>query len=255
MNKKILAFFAHPDDETILSGGIFALLAREGFEIYFLSATRGEGGEVGEPPISTQEKLGDLREEEMKCAVEELGGVRVDFLDYVDPLIGENDELHAYTEDIETLVLELKGYIHGLEPYAIFTHGSNGEYGHPAHLITHQSCVEAVDRLIIKKPIVYGVSAFFDGHMKPRVANKDDHADLIVDIESVFENKYKAAMCHKSQNALFVRRSSREAGRQLSVREVLMRTESLHRFSPKLTDVPEDEIMNALQPYIISPTE
>ena len=44
----ILAFFAHPDDETMLCGGTLALLAQNGASVHYLCATRGEGGELGE---------------------------------------------------------------------------------------------------------------------------------------------------------------------------------------------------------------
>ena len=101
---KVLTIIAHPDDETMLSGGALALLARVGAEVHYLCATRGEGGEVGEPPISTREQLGAAREREMRCAVQTLGGAGVEFLEYVDPLVGENNELHPYTNDFEGLV-------------------------------------------------------------------------------------------------------------------------------------------------------
>lgn len=47
----LLAFFAHPDDETMLIGGTLALLSQAGFDVHYLCATRGEGGELGEPLI------------------------------------------------------------------------------------------------------------------------------------------------------------------------------------------------------------
>ena len=50
---KALAFFAHPDDETMLAGGTLALLAHSGVGVHYLIATSGEGGEAGEPaPVS-----------------------------------------------------------------------------------------------------------------------------------------------------------------------------------------------------------
>lgn len=255
MTKTILAFFAHPDDEAILGGGILALLAREGCVVVYLSATRGEGGEVGEPPVCAQDELGTVREQEMQCAVNALGGSRVEFLDYVDPLITENDTLHPYTDDLETLMIELSGFIDGIKPLAVLTHGSNGEYGHPAHLISHRACRAAVERIDgNERPALYGVSAMFDGHMKPRVANKDDRADLIVDISPVLEYKLAAALCHKTQNALFVRRSSKQAGRQMELHEVLMTTESLHRFVLD-GDIPKrDPLAEILQAYLLEKT-
>ena len=39
----VLAFFAHPDDETMLCGGTLAILARHGAAVHYLCATRGEG--------------------------------------------------------------------------------------------------------------------------------------------------------------------------------------------------------------------
>ncbi|MCK4898758.1 MAG: PIG-L family deacetylase, partial [Anaerolineales bacterium] len=35
----ITAFFAHPDDETMLSGGTLALLAKSGAQVHYLCAT------------------------------------------------------------------------------------------------------------------------------------------------------------------------------------------------------------------------
>ena len=60
----ILAFFAHPDDETMLTGGTLALLAKRGANIHYVCATRGEGGEIGEPPVTTIQELGETREKE-----------------------------------------------------------------------------------------------------------------------------------------------------------------------------------------------
>ena len=45
----VLAFFAHPDDETMLIGGTLAILAQNGVRVHYVCATRGEGGEVGRP--------------------------------------------------------------------------------------------------------------------------------------------------------------------------------------------------------------
>jgi LmbE family N-acetylglucosaminyl deacetylase len=45
----VLAFSAHPDDETMLAGGTLALLGRAGAQVQSLCATRGEGGETWEP--------------------------------------------------------------------------------------------------------------------------------------------------------------------------------------------------------------
>lgn len=66
----------------------------------------------------------------------------------------------------------------------------------------------------------------------PLLANKDAPAQMVIDTTAVLAEKTAAAMCHRSQHALFVRKHSEEQGRVLSVPEVIMIEESLHRVSP-----------------------
>jgi LmbE family N-acetylglucosaminyl deacetylase len=246
---KILAIVAHPDDETMLSGGVFALLAKAEADVYFLCATRGEGGEVGEPPVCLQENLGKAREAEMRCAVKILGGVSVEFLDYVDPLVGENEKLYPYTDDFNGLIRNIRTHIQYLQPDVLITHGSNGEYGHPGHWITNQAVNRVVHSMGTKAPLLYTFSASFPEHPRKRLINVDDPAHIVLDISPVFEQKVSAALCHKSQNALFVRRSSIRAGRQLTVAEVVMQVEGLHRVYPVVNGKPKDAVIELLRPW------
>ena len=248
---KILTIIAHPDDETMLSGGALALLARAGAEVHYLCATRGEGGEMGEPPLCTRPELGAFREQEMRCAVQALCGAGVEFLDYIDPLVGENDELHPYTTDLEGLVAQLQNHIRLLKPEVIITHGSSGEYGHPAHLLTHKATRKAIERSGSQPPVLYTFSAAFPEHPRPRLTNQDDPAHLILDISPALQQKIAAALCHKTQHALFVRRSSIQAGRQLTVPEVIMKLEGLHRAFPPVTFSPDDLVAELLQPWVL----
>lgn len=249
----VLAFFAHPDDETMLSGGALALLSRFGAHVHFLCATRGEGGEVGEPPLCTPGELGELREQEMACAVRTLGGKSLAFLDYQDPRIGPHDELYPYTDDIAILAKQVANYIEEQRIKVVITHGSNGEYGHPAHVLTHQAALCAVESNAEAEnaPLLYTVSAQFPEHPKPRLVNTDDPAHLVLDISPVLSQKIAAAMCHRSQHALFVRRTSKEAGRQVSLPEVIMQLEGLHRAWPKTTETPDDVLVDTLKPWIV----
>ncbi|MCK4726078.1 MAG: PIG-L family deacetylase, partial [Anaerolineales bacterium] len=160
----ILAFFAHPDDETMLAGGTLALLARNGASVHYLCATRGEGGELGEPPLCTLEDLGAVRTRELKCAVRVLGGKSLTVLDYVDPRVGPDEELYPYTEDISALTSEIIYHIKSVSADVVITHGSNGEYGHPAHVISHQAAKAALAMLDGRRPTLLTVSAVFSGH-------------------------------------------------------------------------------------------
>lgn len=249
----ILVFFAHPDDETILCGGTLALLAHAGHTVHYLCATRGEGGERGEPPLCERSELGAVRAAELRCAVEALGGESLAFLDYVDPEVGEDGKLHPYTTDLDTLAEQLADHVRRCHAGAVITHGSDGEYGHPAHWVTHQAARRLVDALGEAAPLLYTFSAAFAGHPRPRLANPDDPAHLVLDIAPVFEQKVAAARCHRTQNALFVRRMSQRAGRQLSIPEVLMKLESLHRAYPPLENghLPQDALAQSLAPWVV----
>jgi LmbE family N-acetylglucosaminyl deacetylase len=248
----IIALFAHPDDETMLAGGCLALLAQAGAEVDYLCATRGEGGEVGEPPLCTPEQLGDVREREMSCAVHVLGARSLTFLGYNDPRIGPDEQLFPYTDDPSALAQQIAACIRQFEADAIITHGSNGEYGHPAHILTFQSAMAAVRSLEEITPLLYTVQAAFPEHPKPRLANPDDPAHLVLDITPVLSEKEQAAFCHRTQHALFVRRSSQKSGRQMTVPEVIMRTESLHRAYPPVEGDLDDPLAERLKPYSIN---
>ena len=250
----ILAFFAHPDDETMLAGGTLALLAESGAAVHYLCATRGEGGEVGEPPLCSQEELGAVREQEMVCAVRALGGRSLTFLGYTDPRVGEDDTLYSFTENLPLLAGQVAASVRQFRAAVLLTHGVNGEYGHPAHRTCFQAALTAVLSLGADAPALYCVMPTFPHHPRPRLANKDQPAHLVLDVTPVIERKVQAALCHRTQHALFVRRSSQEAGRPLSVEEVVrgMAREGLHRAHPPVQDAPDDALARHLRPWLDS---
>jgi LmbE family N-acetylglucosaminyl deacetylase len=222
----LLCLVAHPDDETVLCGGTLALLAARGVDVHVLSLTRGEGGEAGEPPLVERDGLGAAREQEMVCAVGKLGGKSLTFMGYVDPNIGPGEELGAPEHDPKMLSGQIVASLKQTQAQVLLTHGSNGEYWHPAHKLLHTLSLVAAASLSDAAPLVYSFAASYAAHPYPRLANADDPADLVVDVTSVMDRKVAAALCHATQNALFVRRRSEEAGRRLEVREVMLAEES-----------------------------
>ncbi len=244
----ILAFFAHPDDETMLNGGTLAILANQGAHVHYLCATRGEGGEAGEPPVCTLEELGETREREMVCAVQALRGRSLTFLSYIDPRVGENDQLFPFTEDVAMLGGQIANSIRQFSIAAVITHGVNGEYGHPAHIVCHKAAlVAALSFEEGKRPLLYTAAADFPDHPKPRLANPDNPAHLVLDVSSVREQKLAAALCHRSQHALFVRRTSKRLGRTVTVAEVMLDKEGVHRLLPAVNSPVDDPVANLLR--------
>ncbi|MEX1254149.1 MAG: PIG-L deacetylase family protein [Dehalococcoidia bacterium] len=134
---RLLCVLAHPDDESLGTGGILAKYASEGIETYLVTATRGELGWFGEEAENPgQEALGRIREEELRCAAGVLGLRDVALLDYHD---GELDKADP-TEAIAKIV----AHVRRVRPHVIVTFDQNGIYGHPDHIAACQFTTAAV---------------------------------------------------------------------------------------------------------------
>ncbi len=68
----ILLVFAHPDDETIMSGGTVAKYVHAGWKVDLVCATEGEAGSRG-PLNASGQALGVIRQAELKAASDVLG--------------------------------------------------------------------------------------------------------------------------------------------------------------------------------------
>ena len=238
---KILSFFAHPDDETVFLGGTFAYLASKGAEIHFACATRGEGGEMGDPPICTREELGGVREKEIICAVENLGGKEPIFLDFKDPNVGPNGELYPFADDDNKLTASLRNIIRSVDPQVVICHGPRGEYGHPAHIQSHHGLLQALKDEPDHQPIVYS----------PSWLNRDTGEyipppDFLLDITPWLDIKIEAIRCYRSQHDMFLRHGSARAGRPVTIPEMIRSKEALCRILPEKRGLPDDSLAELL---------
>ena len=228
----VLAVSAHPDDDTLFAGGTLAKYASEGHDVYTLCTTRGEGGEVGEPPlVPSKDQLGPLREQEARCAARELGEKDIFFLDFVDPhmeIDGVALPIEATLEDFSAAIAE---HLAKLRPDVVITHGSEGEYGHPQHRFTHVATRTAIRSLAPWRP-----KEFITWMARPpgeldarteRISNLADPVTETLDVTPWFERKVAAGMCHRSQHAMFMRNS-----KQPTVRDMVRRVEHLRVWSP-----------------------
>ncbi|MES1242357.1 MAG: PIG-L family deacetylase [Acidobacteriota bacterium] len=186
---------AHPDDE-LYAAGLLACLAARGVDVHLLFLTRGEGGSTGKPPVAERENLGAAREAEARGSAAALGARSIGFLGYVDPL--PQGRPLAPEVDPDDLARQIADALrrHGAE--ALLTHGTNGEYGHPAHRLMH----EAGRR-------VQG-TAFYTFNAAAPVplwggVNADDPADLVFDPEPWREAKARAFASHVSQRHIWLK--------------------------------------------------
>ena len=128
---KLLAIFAHPDDESMGLGGTLAKYATEGVETYLACATRGERGWGGLPETHPGlDGMGKLREAELLAAARVLGLREVKLLDYID---GDLDQARP-AEAIARIVSQVRR----VRPQVVVTFGPDGGYGHPDHIAISQ---------------------------------------------------------------------------------------------------------------------
>ncbi|MDP2660247.1 MAG: PIG-L deacetylase family protein [Dehalococcoidia bacterium] len=144
--RRLLAVFAHPDDETLGNGGTLALYARRGVEVHLVCATRGE---VGEAPQGLKgfSSIGEMREDELKTAAAVLGLKAVNLLGYRDSgMPGSADNLHPkalVAAPLEEVALRIAAHIRRIRPQVMVTFDPIGGYRHPDHIAVHRATVEA----------------------------------------------------------------------------------------------------------------
>jgi len=145
---RLLAIFAHPDDESFGCAGTFAAITKRGGSVTLVCATRGEAGEISPASTATPDTLGEVREAELLAAMNHLGVTDIRFLDYRDSGMAgtaENDEPRAFVNAAEAdIAATLQGIIDEVRPQVVITFGADGMYGHPDHLMAHRTTTAAV---------------------------------------------------------------------------------------------------------------
>ncbi len=162
---RVLFVHAHPDDETITTGGTLAALAEAGREPLLITLTRGERGEVVPGPLEglvEAHGLAVVRQNELRTALGMLGLERHAFLG-VEPARAEGlpptiyeDSGMSWVEDglagpapeagadaltsvaaMEPLNdLLAAAYLSGAQ--GVVSYDDGGGYGHPDHVFAHR---------------------------------------------------------------------------------------------------------------------
>ena len=194
--QRLLAVFAHPDDETFRPGGTLALLARHGVGVHVLTATRGQAGSCGEPPQCTHEELPAVRERELRCACAALGVEPPRLLDYQDGHLAE-----VSPEDLTEHILAAVAEVY---PQVMLSFGPDGLSGHADHIAIGQCValayarsedVAAIYTLAVPRSLVE------QAEMRQVHSVPDEQITLAVDVASSWPAKQAAMYCHKTQHS------------------------------------------------------
>jgi LmbE family N-acetylglucosaminyl deacetylase len=218
---KLLAVFAHPDDESMGMGGTLAKYSAEGVDAHLVCASRGERGWFGpeeqNPGLSI---LGQIRTRELENAVKELGMKGLHFLDYID---GEVDHAN-HAEAISKIVAHLRR----IKPQVVVTFPPDGNYGHPDHIAIGQftsaaivcaadSSYEDVEKLpahrVLKfyymvdaenfinliAPFMGDMTFPVDDQMRSEIPWKEWMVTTRIDMAEHCNAAWRAIQCHQSQ--------------------------------------------------------
>jgi N-acetyl-1-D-myo-inositol-2-amino-2-deoxy-alpha-D-glucopyranoside deacetylase len=148
----LLLVHAHPDDESIATGGVMARAHDEGRRVVLVTATRGEVGEIAVlDEAETRPRLGEVRETELRRACAILGVDRLEFLGYRDSGMkgtADNDDARSFHRaPLLQASTHLASIIRDEKPDVVVTYGPEGSYGHPDHVKAHEVTVAAIDLL------------------------------------------------------------------------------------------------------------
>lgn len=190
--RKIVAVFAHPDDETFICGGTLAKYASEGADITLVSATRGEmGRRMGNPPYLNRESIGKARELELKQACECLGIRRLIFFDIRDKTVEFIDE--------ESLIAKIEALMEETDPDVVLTfHERLG--GHPDHCAIGKATTAAFNRTARRGSLYY--ITFGDAMERPEVYGYTPEDVVKIDVHAHRKAKLAAFRAHRCQTEL-----------------------------------------------------
>jgi N-acetylglucosamine malate deacetylase 2 len=232
--RNVVCFFAHPDDET-LAAGMITLMTRQNIHVRIVCCTRGEGGELGEPPVAAERvQLGEAREQELRCSARALGA-SLTVLDYIDPTVGPDDVLYAFESDHISLAHQFVDIARRDRADLVLAHGGDGEYGHPAHKLVNSAVLAGIPRAL-PNTLVYTVAAAVPA-IEDTLWNKNEPAHLALDIRPWRDAKLASMECHTSQHALFMRQQKLQR-----IADALRTVESVRRqWPPTHGEPPQDD--------------
>jgi N-acetyl-1-D-myo-inositol-2-amino-2-deoxy-alpha-D-glucopyranoside deacetylase len=236
--RRLLAVHAHPDDETLATGGTLARYAGDGrTAVTLVTCTLGQRGEVIPERLRhlTGQALGRHRRGELDRAAAALG-VRDHRLladgRWTDsgmvwvrpgiagpaPDVGPEAFARASVDEAADALAEV---LREVRPHVVLTYDPDGGYAHPDHVQAHRVTMRAVELCAQPVPRVYWVRVprSWAEHDRvaavrqcpesmsrrdrldpyPPVVVDDDLVDVVVDVRSVLGAKLAALRAHETQ--------------------------------------------------------
>ncbi|PJE67271.1 hypothetical protein COU95_03300 [Candidatus Shapirobacteria bacterium CG10_big_fil_rev_8_21_14_0_10_40_9] len=205
--KKIMAIFAHPDDETLVAATLAYLSPLPNTVTILLTLTKGGEGYWGKQKFAKSE-LKNVREEELRKTARRLKIDKLIILDYPDMML--------YKIGKEKLKKTILKYLKKEKPNLILTYeGNSGITGHQDHIFVSQATTEAVKEIKNQWPIrLYwttvpgNITRMIENAIKKKLYTPRPEFCLsffrlgLSGLKALLQ-RYLAFICHKSQFAMF----------------------------------------------------
>lgn len=221
----LLLVHAHPDDETIATGGVMMRAHADGHRVVLVTCTRGEEGEIHNmDEAATRPRLAEVRTEELRRAGKILGVDRQEFLGYRDSgMAGTSSNEHPasfHRAPLEEAAERLAAVIREERPEVVVTYTSDGTYGHPDHIKAHHTTVAGLDLMEREgwQPVKFYLSAVPRSFVKQMevqareagiemqtggiqlIGIPDEEITTVVSVRDLAQRKREAFAAHVSQN-------------------------------------------------------
>jgi len=204
MPATLLFCFAHPDDESFSGAGTAMRYAAAGARTVLVTATLGQRGKLGDPPICAPAEIEATRQRELREAARIIGFDGLHLLGYRDRELAE-----APPEEVRRALVTI---IRRERPDVVFTFDPNGFNAHPDHIAISRFTTDAVavaadarwyhgdgqpyavPRVLWTPPVAPWEA--------PRVARLEAQpgADILIDVSPWRERRIAALRAHRSQH-------------------------------------------------------
>jgi LmbE family N-acetylglucosaminyl deacetylase len=191
---KLLAIFAHPDDESFGPAGTLAHYACSGHQVGLVTLTRGEAGSSGISKELTPAELASRRTCELHQAVRVLGLNYLKIFDLPDKKLSEVPE--------QTALKLIQSEIDFFRPDILITFHERGISGHPDHQTVSRWLLQLVKNPTESRSLFfYGIIPEQAKHFSlrgllPMTITEVTHKIAVADFVDV---KIQAMKCHITQ--------------------------------------------------------
>ncbi|WP_173136047.1 N-acetyl-1-D-myo-inositol-2-amino-2-deoxy-alpha-D-glucopyranoside deacetylase [Kibdelosporangium persicum] len=225
----LLLVHAHPDDESLWTGGTIARYAANGAHVTLVTCTLGEEGEIIPDGLALltageADQLGGYRNGELRAACAALGVVDHRYLGGIgrwrdSGMVGvpSNEHPRAFINgDFTEQATQLLEILREVKPDVVVTYGPDGGYGHPDHIRAHEittvACAQADVRRVFH--VVTSQNATEAGiaelaavadlpHRLPEPGElpvtPDDEITTVIPIADHLDAKLRALRAHQTQ--------------------------------------------------------